>query len=177
MNLLIVCTGNICRSQLSASYLSYLLEVNHITDVLVETAGIKVMENIRVPRGVREVANHYHLTLGREFGRQINNAMIERADLIIVMEYYQATYILDLLPKALNKIKIIGKYDPLKKLGKELKDPQTFDFSHCDITFQEIRRCIDNFFKIEIVEGNYNQKSTVRHEEGNSDSGYFDFQF
>ncbi len=55
------------------------------------------------------------MTLGREFGKQIDAEIVDRADLIIVMEYHQATYILELVPQALDKIIIIGKYDPLKK--------------------------------------------------------------
>ncbi|MFC1849118.1 hypothetical protein ACFL27_02815 [candidate division CSSED10-310 bacterium] len=181
MNILIICTGNLCRSQLAAAYLSQLVEHHNLEDVNIETAGIKAVGNVKIPAGIKEVARESQLKLGSEFGKQINLAMLQRADVILVMEYAQASHLLEMYPKVLSRVHIIGKYDPQKKLSKEIQDPVSFDYKHCLVIYEELKRCLDGFFYTEVltqnmVEGGKSSQAEEEKDE-NEDPLHFDFSF
>jgi protein-tyrosine phosphatase len=183
VRILIVCTGNICRSQLAAGYLRKILKDNEIDDVAVETAGINAREGLMIPPGVNHVSGSNGLILSGESGRQINRAMIERADMVLVMEYAQASYILELEPKSLDKIKIIGRYNPGSHLSKEMRDPLTFEARQCQSLFERIRPCVDVFYLQEIIPRRKQSAPATRTEDQAESRGeeenpdYFHFTF
>jgi len=149
---LIICTGNICRSQLAGGYVRALVDKHGLSGTTIETAGIAGEIKMVIPAGVSEVAEYFGFEVMPGKGQQVNRAMLERADIIIVMEFMQASFLLDLEPTTLPRIKIIGAYDPEKSINKEIKDPGKFDFASCLATFQEMKPALDGFFEKELLQ-------------------------
>jgi protein-tyrosine phosphatase len=78
---LVVCTGNLCRSQMAAAMLA-----NRLGDrALVVSAGTDAA-GIPLPRDVVEVMATRGFDLGGIRSRAVNAAMVEHADLVVAME-------------------------------------------------------------------------------------------
>lgn len=108
MKIIFVCTVNIQRSPTAADVMKKLLGKGNYD---IESAGIEAIEEWG--------------------GRQITKEMIQDADLIYVMEEFQADYIVDLVPSARDKIRVLNipdmfyRNDPkLIEILKEKLEPE-----------------------------------------------------
>lgn len=117
LSVLVVCTGNSCRSPLAAAFLSQAFTG---MPVVVSSAGIAAP--------VGNPATQFAIAVGKEMGvdltthraRQLDKKMIEAADLILVMEQGQRRFILEQMPEAAAKVWLLAGY-PEKE--EEIPDP------------------------------------------------------
>jgi len=117
LSILVVCTGNSCRSPLAAAILS---QICAELPVVVSSAGIAAP--------VGNPATQFAIAVGKEMGvdltshraRQLDRKMVETADLILVMEQGQRRVILEQVPGAAEKVRLLGGY-PEKE--EEILDP------------------------------------------------------
>lgn len=99
-HILVVCTGNICRSPLGHILLASLLKGTEIT---VSSAGVYAMEGYGVDGGMLPEFSSRGLSPEGFVAHQINDDDIDGADLILTMSRRQRSYILDEWPHARNK--------------------------------------------------------------------------
>ncbi|MGI4811988.1 MAG: low molecular weight protein-tyrosine-phosphatase [Janthinobacterium lividum] len=87
-NLLIVCTGNICRSPMGMAILQRLLPA-----VTVTSAGTNALIGAQADPLAVELIQQHGLDLTMHRGKQIDADTARRADLILVMEKYHKVFI------------------------------------------------------------------------------------
>ncbi|NPV14881.1 low molecular weight protein arginine phosphatase [candidate division WOR-3 bacterium] len=117
LSVLVVCTGNSCRSPLAAAFLS---QTCTGMPVVVSSAGIAAP--------VGNPPTQFAIAVGKEMGvditshraRQLDKKMVEIADLILVMEQTQRQFILEQVPEAADKVRLLAGY-PEKE--QEIADP------------------------------------------------------
>ena len=85
MNVLLVCTGNTCRSPLAAALLSRALAGSGRTDVTVSSAGTGAWEGAPASEGAYLVALENGLDLSSHRARLLTADLVRRADLILAM--------------------------------------------------------------------------------------------
>lgn len=120
--ILVVCTGNICRSPLAAAMLRLQLERGGRSGhTQVQSAGTRAMVGKPTDESVLYVAREEPRllpALEEHRAQQINATLLWWADLVLIMERGHARQIARVDPQADGKIWLLGHW-----LGKTIADP------------------------------------------------------
>ena len=84
-HILLICTGNICRSPIAAALLQRRLEQEGLTDWTVESAGTWTPGGAPASLAAIQLMHDRGFDLGAHRSREVTPAMMEQADLILVM--------------------------------------------------------------------------------------------
>ncbi|MFG6179531.1 low molecular weight protein-tyrosine-phosphatase [Halomonas sp. THAF12] len=131
-HLLVVCTGNICRSPVAEAMLKVTFPERHVV-----SAGLGALVGQGVEPTARKLAEADGLQVEAHQARQITHEMIHDADLILVMSEGQRRSLGDLSPSALGKIMLIGHWLDGGK-GVEIPDP----YRKSDEAFEHVHRLL-----------------------------------
>ncbi|WP_445004364.1 low molecular weight protein-tyrosine-phosphatase [Halomonas mongoliensis] len=116
-HILIVCTGNICRSPVAEAMLSEALPGRALS-----SAGLGALVGHGVEPTARALAEADGLDVADHQARQLTVEMLGDADLVLVMSPGQRRAIADLAPEALGKTMLLGKWLDGGK-GVDIPDP------------------------------------------------------
>ncbi|SHM26075.1 low molecular weight protein-tyrosine-phosphatase [Vreelandella subglaciescola] len=125
--ILVVCTGNICRSPVAAALLA-----NALPDRQIESAGLGALVDHGVEPSARALGEAEGLNLASHQARQLSVEMLHTADLILVMSEGQRRAVGELAPEAMGKTMRLGRWldggrdipDPYRK------SPEAFEHVH-----------------------------------------------
>jgi protein-tyrosine-phosphatase len=120
---LIVCTGNTCRSPLAEAIARRILAELEEPDVVVESAGIHAVDGTGASTGALEIAREHGLDLEEFSSRRITPAMIEHADLVLVMEPAHRPAVLSLSPRADLRTLLLGSLAGASGAAAAVPDP------------------------------------------------------
>lgn len=113
-SILVVCTGNICRSPIGERLLQTLLQGKKIS-----SAGVQALTDHQADRSAIQVALNHGLSLEGHLGRQFTSSLSREYDLILAMEKYHIEQISRISPEARGKTMLFGHW-----IGqKEIPDP------------------------------------------------------
>lgn len=113
-SILVVCTGNICRSPTGERLLRRMLP-----QIRVDSAGTAGLAGESADRFASQTATKNGLSLDRHIARKITPAMAREYDLILVMESEHIAQVTAMAPEARGKTLFFGQW--LKE--KEIPDP------------------------------------------------------
>ncbi|MCG5514347.1 low molecular weight protein-tyrosine-phosphatase [Ectothiorhodospira shaposhnikovii] len=133
-HLLILCTGNICRSPFAEACLRQQLETAG-RDVRVESAGIGALVGHPADEITRRLAADQGLSLEEHRAVQVTEDHVRRADLILVMEPVHRQYLLELSPSARGKVFLLGHWSE-----RVIEDPYRRSESVYQRVHEEIRQ-------------------------------------
>lgn len=108
-NILVLCSGNVCRSPTAEFLLRKSLAG---VDVSVQSAGIGAVIDSPAEPLAQKVALSHGLDISSHRSRQVTMDMLKWADLILVMEKFQKIHLLERYPWLEDKIFRYG--EPLK---------------------------------------------------------------
>lgn len=119
---LIICTGNICRSPTAERRLRQLL-----ADKKIDSAGVSALVDQPADKLAALTAKRHGLSLEGHKGRQFSPQLGRQYDLIFVMEKHHIEQVTHIAPEARGKTLLLGHW-----LKKEIPDPyrrsqETFD--------------------------------------------------
>jgi len=124
---LIVCTGNICRSPFAQVMLQELLPA-----VEVRSAGIATessgLQGFPAEKSMIEVAKDYHLDLSAHAARQLTRQDCHWSDVIFIMHPDQLNSVAKISGSARGKTFLLGQWDQgtiEDPFGKSLSEYQT----------------------------------------------------
>lgn len=122
--ILVVCTGNICRSPAAAGLLAAHMERD------VTSAGTHALLGHRADARTLRLAERRGISLSGHRSRQLTHQMCHQSDLILVMEKGHIDYIASLAPEARGKTLLLGHW--LDRV--EIADP----WQKNDVCFEQI---------------------------------------
>jgi protein-tyrosine phosphatase len=114
IRVMVVCTGNVCRSPMAEGLLRKMLRDNEQHgEIIVESAGTYAAEGAPASSDSVEVAAAVGVDLRGHAARQVSGRLVGRADLILVMEPEHEDRLLAVYPDAVQKIHLITTFaDP-----------------------------------------------------------------
>ncbi|MDQ7031019.1 MAG: hypothetical protein Q9O62_15240 [Ardenticatenia bacterium] len=106
---LVVCTGNVCRSPLAATLLLHRLHQEGYTGIRVKSAGTHVTSPAPLTPYTRRVLAERGFYVGPHRARQATREQLHTVDLILVMEGAHAKALRHLVPETAGRIHLISE--------------------------------------------------------------------
>ncbi len=133
MNVLFVCTGNLYRSQIAEAVTREYLPGEFRDRVFTESAGISALHGVPIPSDVVKVLEEMGIRVGDKRARPLNRQMIEKADIIYVME-----------KRHLEKLKSLGAGDKTRMLSyDDIPDPVGRSYPFIKMVAEGIKTIIE----------------------------------
>ena len=133
--ILVVCQGNICRSP----YLQAVLQ-RALPDLTVVSAGFfgsdRAVPEIQVALGAKRGVD-----FSRYRSRPLTPSTVGTADLVIVMDSYQARRLAGFFPINPARIVVAGDLDPRFDAKREINDPWNQSSDVFESSFDRLDRC------------------------------------
>ena len=82
---LLVCTGNICRSPMAFGFLRQLLRERGITFIPIQSAGVQAWDDSPPTPEAVEALRERGIDISIHLARRLNRGLIEDADLVLAM--------------------------------------------------------------------------------------------
>lgn len=130
-SILVVCTGNICRSPIGERYLQKALPAKKI-----KSAGTSALVGHEADQSAVKVAEKHGISLAGHVGTQFTSALGRQFDLILVMEKSHIELIGRVAPEARGKVMLFGYW--LEQ--KEIPDP----YRKSEEAFLSVYQLIEN---------------------------------
>lgn len=115
MQILFVCTGNICRSPFAELLLKHYLKD---TPIRVESAGTRGLTEHEIHRSSARILSKLQITSRHFRSRRLTKSMLEAADLVLCFEHVQSRQITELLPGASLKTFLLPEFATLAEAGQ-----------------------------------------------------------
>lgn len=122
--ILLVCTGNSCRSVMAAGLLEKLLKGKG--DYKIITAGTAAIKGMRPTTEAIQVMSEQNINVSAHISQPLSDEIIAEADLILVMEKRHKENILSRLPQAKDKVHLLSEFGR-QELEDKLVDPDIPD--------------------------------------------------
>lgn len=147
MKVLFICTANVCRSPLAEGYFKHILGSDSATGFEVASAGVLAHAGSPAFDCAVEVARLNGFDLAPHKARRITLEMANDVDLILCMETWQASRVLDLDQNLIGKTKLLGNYHPSGQRLLQIPDPRSFNVADTLEVFDMIQDSIQGLKK------------------------------
>ncbi len=137
---LIICVGNICRSPTAEVLMRQQLSGKPLQ---IESAGLAAVVGAPIHAMAEEVLAANGLSAKEHVARQVTQAMISQADLILAMEKRHISALQAIAPHARGKTFLLGRWEG----GVEVPDPYGRARENFDETFALIHRLLPGWRK------------------------------
>lgn len=136
---LIVCTGNTCRSPMGEAVLRSLLPPDLSDQVTVSSAGSSAGEGMPAATYAIQTAASRGLELTKHRSRPLTAKLIREADLILAMEPGHVSFARDLAPDAADRVHLLTEHGAEGGAAEGVKDPISGGPDDYADTFNRIR--------------------------------------
>lgn len=129
-SILVICTGNICRSPIGERLLR-----QSLPNKKVDSAGVGALVNHDADVSAINVAEKHGLSLKGHKGKQFTSTLGRQYDLLLVMEHVHLEQVTRIAPEARGKTMLFGHW----LNGKEIPDP----YRKSDEAFESVYQLIN----------------------------------
>lgn len=138
-NVMFVCTGNICRSALAECLFNHNERVQEL-GLRANSSGVGAMVGHSADPAVRQLLGREGVEGHSHIAQQINQELVDGADIILVMEAHHRQAVLAQFPSARSKVFLLRHRDQ-----QGVIDPYKKDFSVFEQIHEEIKQGIDEW--------------------------------
>ena len=140
MNILFVCTGNTCRSPMAEALLKDMLKEKGMDHIEVRSVGIASYPGQRANPLAVQVMKEHGVPLEDHRTRQLDDELLQQADLILTMTEGHKATIQSGAPFVWNKMFTLKEYAGMK--DKDISDPYGLSEREYKLTANEIRKAL-----------------------------------
>lgn len=109
-SILIVCTGNSCRSVMAEGLLQKFLKSKNCEDIKIISAGIGTMPGMMASPNTIEVMKQEGIDVSDHRAQLVTEDMIKDTDLVLGMEPIHVSTVLSIVPEAKDKTSLLLEY-------------------------------------------------------------------
>lgn len=153
MTILFVCTGNSCRSVMAKGLLKNALKEKNREDIMVMSAGVGTQTGLQATPNTIEAMKEIGIDASGHLTQTLTKEMIDRSDIILVMQNSHKEHILKMSPAAKNKVFLLKEFatDKANKNNNEenleVPDPIGKPIEFYREVLAEIRNSIERIVK------------------------------
>lgn len=150
MNILLVCTGNTCRSSMAEGIFKQMLLNSNIENINVSSAGLSAFQGDRANQKAIDVLKNQGIDISEHRARQLTGEIINSSDLILTMTYAHKMSILNYAPKSKGKVFTLKEYareadgEESGNMNLDIHDPYGRDYSVYESVMNEIQTEIES---------------------------------
>ena len=141
-HILFVCMGNICRSPFAEGLLKKLVQKKGADDIVADSAGLLVLPGNSASGMAQKVAAEYDVDLSGHIAKSVKEDILDRNDLILVMEKAHAESLLDAFPEAEGKVFLIRHFAGFGSRNRGIADPYGLNYEAYRFCFLDIQDCV-----------------------------------
>lgn len=133
-SILVVCTGNICRSPMAEALLAHQLGAGK----RVASAGIAALVGRPAASLAQEVMQDHGYDLSAHRGRQLNAALLSAADLVLALDDSHRRWMVENFPQFRGRVHKLGKW----RDDHDVSDPYQLPREAFDEAYLDILECL-----------------------------------
>lgn len=138
---IVVCTGNICRSPMAAGLLAHQLSGDLGSAIEVASAGTNALQGYPAQDHALEIMARIGIDISGHRGRQLTREMARSADLILAMEMAHLWFIQRWREIPQETLRLLLEFDPKAKF-RQVADPYGGPLSGYQTCLETLRPAI-----------------------------------
>ena len=145
MNILFVCTGNICRSPMAEGLFRHMLPPERLREVHVHSAGTHGLDGVPAAPYAVQTTARMGVDISRHRARSLAPEMVRQADIILVMEPFHRDIVIRALPpEDRHRVQLLAAFDKLSQKDV-IDDPYNMPQEAYQTCLERIQRCLESF--------------------------------
>jgi len=144
-HILVVCTGNICRSPMAERMLQHFMPEHFKEIVTVSSAGTDALHGNQATAFAVQAMKQYGIDISDHRARRLNRSMVAEADLILAMEQYHLKIIRVMKLFAAGKTHLLNRFDNSRK-PCDVPDPMGGGLDLYTESAKLIHNCLEGFY-------------------------------
>jgi len=147
MDILVVCTGNICRSPMAEGLLRHMLPPGTRWKARVHSAGTHGLDGEPAAPHAVQAAAALGVDIRGHRARSLDPEMVRQADLILAMEPFQRDIVIRALPSsAQGRVRLLADFESPRQ-SDTIADPYHQSPEVYQACLERIHRCLDGLVR------------------------------
>ena len=148
LNIVFVCTGNICRSPIAEGLLRHKWKEMDRNDLMVSSMGIHGLNDIPATEYAQKVCKEKGFDISSHRARSLVGEELQKADLILCMEPAQKKFVQTFFPWHREKVALLGAWPENETRKSSIADPMGGSYKKYEKIFNIIKIHIERIIPL-----------------------------